>query len=105
MDVPLVETPILTSDLGAVVTILDWRPTALLGDKRGRAPDLTLNVTLPFKPSTVKSAESGVLVWTAGATSGNMHSGIVKVPTPTQGADYVIFHVKSLGNGGDTNYR
>ena len=94
VDAPLVETPILLSDLGAVVTVLDWRPKAPLGDKRGR-PDLTLNVTLPFAPTMVQSAQSGALVWTAGAARGNgCHSGTVKIATPSQGADYITFRLK-----------
>ena len=79
----------------SVVTVLDWRPKAPSGDKRGRPPGLTLNVTLPFAPTMVESAQSGALVWTAGAACGNgCHSGTVKIATPSQGADYVTFRLK-----------
>ena len=91
VDVALVETPVLISSLGAVVTILDWRPAGAAD----RSTPLLLNVTLPFSPNLVESASAGKLTWTPkGPSSGSWHSGVVEVPPPsaTHAADFVSFH-------------
>ena len=88
---PLVETPILLSSLGAVVTVLDWRPPT------SRSHELVLNVTLPFEPHVVDSAQSGALTWqphTGAPVAGNWHIGSVVLTTPRDGADYVSFYRK-----------
>lgn len=88
-DVPLVETPILLSHLGAVVTVLDWRPSA------SRSKELVLNVTIPFQPHAIHSAQSGALTWQPQSyVAGNGHTGSVLLTTPRDGADYVSFHRK-----------
>ena len=91
VDVPLVETPILLSSLGAVVTVLDWRPPT------SRSQELILNVTLPFEPHMVDSAQGGALAWqphTDTPVAGSWHTGSVVLTTPRDGADYVSFHRK-----------
>jgi hypothetical protein len=55
VNVPVVETPILTPTHGAMVTILEWRLSGVLRDA------LTLTVTLLFAPISVKSASVGAL--------------------------------------------
>ena len=103
VDAPLVETPILMSTLGAVVTVLDWRPTALLSTDRSK--HLMLNVTLPFEPIAVDSAQGGPLTWyphlgsdlgarVGSSVSGKWHTGTVILNTPMHGADYVSFYHK-----------
>ena len=62
VNAPLVETPILTSTHGAVVTILDWWPSGVLRDA------LTLMMTLPFALISAQSGSIGahqkiLLVW------------------------------------------
>jgi hypothetical protein len=91
VDVPSVETPILLSSLGAVVTVLDWRPPT------SRSQELILNMTLPFQPHMVDSAQGGALIWqphTRALIDGNWHTGSVVLTTPRDGADYVSFHRK-----------
>lgn len=93
VDVALVETPLLLSAAGAVVTVLDWRPR----DNSWTA-SLLLNVTLPFYPAGVESALHGTLQWVTwvmpvGIVGQGWHRGTVKLdaPTATHGADYISF--------------
>ena len=84
VDVPLVETPVLVSSRGVVVTILDWRPNA------NTTNVLVLNVSLPFAPARVDSAAAGKLVFVplAGSTG---KSGLVRVASPAHGSDFISF--------------
>lgn len=96
-DVALVETPLLLSATGAVVTVLDWRPRGATW----KAP-LILNVTLPFAPTAVESALHGELHWVPAVVTAppdieaaGWYRGTVKVTAPpeTHGADYISFAV------------
>jgi hypothetical protein len=90
VDVALVETPVLVSSLGAVVTILDWRPA-----DTDRSTPLSLNVTLAFLPKSVESASTGTLTWTPTGSSGEWQSGVVEVSSPSAYADFISFHAKT----------
>lgn len=94
VNVSLVETPLLLSEKGAVVTVLDWRPhnTATTQEPAG----LMLNVTLPFAPVSVKSAlHNAALQWVPQlpVISGS-YTGLVLVVAPpnTHGADFISFY-------------
>jgi hypothetical protein len=52
-DVPLVETPILLSEHGAAVTILNWTGEPIA--------NLTLHVRVPFEMKTVQAVRAGAL--------------------------------------------
>ena len=69
-----VETPMLLSSAGAVVTVLNWRD-----DVFSAQYPLEINVTLPFKPASVESVEHGPLTATpaVGAPPGTV---TVRVP-------------------------
>ena len=95
VNTPLVETPVLLSAAGAVVTVLDWRPHNVAW-----TPALVLNVTLAFLPNSVESALHGVLHWVPveHARGDGYHNGLVVVEAPptTHGADFVSFHRGSV---------
>ncbi|HEU4534607.1 MAG TPA: beta-galactosidase trimerization domain-containing protein, partial [Polyangiaceae bacterium] len=72
-DVELVETPLLLSPEGAALTILNWTGEPIA--------DLTLTVTLPFTPRSVRSARRGPLPFEAAPGGG------VTVRLPVGGSD------------------
>lgn len=90
VDVAQVETPVLLSSSGAVVTILDWRPAGT-----NRAVLLRLNVSLPFKPHSVHSASAGALAWQPIGSSRSWHRGLVDVPCAKFAADFVSFRSRT----------
>jgi hypothetical protein len=96
---PLVETPLLLSTYGAVVTVLDWRPHDATWKQT-----LVLNVTLPFAPQSVESALHGELHWApiVPARGGGFYGGLVQVEAPpsAHGADFISFHRPNAGGGG-----
>ena len=53
VDQPLIETPLLLSDTGAAVTVLNWS-----GEAR---ESVQLTVRLPFKAKSVESMKTGKL--------------------------------------------
>ena len=54
-DRPMVETPILLSQAGAAVTVLNWTNAPI--------QDLKLSIRLPFKPATVESVGKGKIAF------------------------------------------
>lgn len=75
----LVETPLLLSDAGAVVTILNWT-----GKDIG---ELVVEADLPFTPTRVESVKHGDLQFTAKGKR-------VRVTLPAGAADFVMYHAK-----------
>lgn len=75
VNVPLVETPLLVSEAGAVVTILNWTGQAL--------ENLEVNVRLPFAPTSVESVKHGPIKFT---TSNNR----LNFSLPAGSADFVM---------------
>ena len=82
--------------MGAVVTLLDWRPH----NAAWKPALLVLNVTLPFVPLSVESALHGALHWVpvVPAPGGGFYSGLVEVEAPptTHGADLTRPRVAGL---------
>jgi hypothetical protein len=76
VDVPLVETPILLSDVGAAVTLLNWTGQPL--------ERVTLTVRLPFTPKEVRAVRAGTLTATP-------VPGGVQLRLPLAAADIVTF--------------
>lgn len=74
-DHSMVETPVLLSDAGAAVTVLNWNPTPI--------SSLTLQIRLPFAPSSVASARQGALALTD-------TGGEVSVALPVDDADVIM---------------
>ncbi|MCU0683519.1 MAG: beta-galactosidase trimerization domain-containing protein [Polyangiaceae bacterium] len=72
-DIELVETPLLLSNEGAALTLLNWTGEALA--------ELTLNVTLPFTPRSVRSVRRGPLPFDAAPGGG------IVVRLPVGGSD------------------
>jgi hypothetical protein len=74
-DRPLVETPLLVSERGAAVTLLNWT-----GEK---IPSLRTTLALPFAPATIESVRHGRLEFTRAADG-------VTVELPLDAADILL---------------
>jgi hypothetical protein len=74
-DRPLVETPLLVSERGAAVTLLNWTGAPIAA--------LRVAVTTPFAVESVESVRHGRLEFTSEA-------GRVSVSLPLGGADVLL---------------
>jgi hypothetical protein len=73
----LVETPLLTSEKGTVMTLLNWNNAPI--------PKLTVSVKLGFTPSKVESVTHGPIKTTT-------TQGLTTLDIPLDAADYVLFY-------------
>ena len=77
-----VETALLSSQNGSLVTLLNWDPGRIFGGDGQE--QLVVNVSLPFVPARVESAERGMLQWKA-------VNGFILVSLPLDAADFILF--------------
>ena len=80
--VHFVETALLCSPHGCVVTLLNWEADRSFGADEN--DELMVNVSLPFVPARVESAEHGALQW-------QIIDGIASVSLPLDVADFISF--------------
>lgn len=72
---PLVETPMLVSDKGAVITLLNWRGEPI--------SHLNLAIRLPFKPKNVHSVRGQTIKW-------HEDQGAISVSLSLGGVDILV---------------
>jgi len=75
VDVPCVETPLLLSDAGAVITVLNWT-----GERIGK---LEVGARLPFPVKSMKSVKHGDLKFSTA-------EGVTRFSLPADAADFVM---------------
>ena len=98
--VPHVETPLLRGPRGDVVTVLNWAQRSCWDHTKVQWADvacapteLELNVSLGYVPSSVRSAERGLLARHEGAGAGwsLAEGGTLRVRLAVGSADFLSF--------------
>ena len=80
-----VETPLLLSPAGAVLTLLNWGGAVFSAE----AP-LRLNVTLPFEPTRVESVEGGPAAVGFRVLSRDGGEVVIATQLPLAAADFLL---------------
>ena len=79
-----VESPLLSSAAGSVVTLLNWNWN--FSDPAAQPVDISMNTTLGFTPTKVVSVAKGPLKATRAGP------GVVQVSLPLEANDFVLFY-------------